>query len=361
MGKTDNPQNSFMLSPYTAFTEPVINAYLYNPPIDKFTLTYLRKDEKETVNLDPALVCTGNGLPNNTYTFAYRIEGSHNTLDKGEVEVIVSHGWFETRITPKRKYPNAKKVSWKLSTQKNKSIQGDAPLSWSRFKGQVKYFDEKWRSSHIDMRPVTWGTPTNFTVPVSDDGYFDAQVPARVYAVLNINGTGYGYDAMERWAWDYDLTKDREETFTMGRTELYGMRAFDINGGPSTIFVIFRPTTLSRILRFDTDRNGFVEGEEKKQLEAAMKKSPTVIGPELTAKNVRVWLNGKEEKIVQFNQIPEYDGGHWQVQYLLQIFPNNKPPRGIWHEIKVETVSKEYLYGEAVIDFGQGSVGFYRP
>lgn len=93
---------------------------------------------------------------------------------------------------------------------------------------------------------------------------------------------------------------------------------------------------------------------------AAMKESPTVIGPELEASDVTVWLNGKPEKIVQFNKVPEYDGNKWQVQYLLQIFPNPRPARGVWHEIKLHVRSKEALNGRDVVDFGEGSVGFYR-
>jgi hypothetical protein len=92
-----------------------------------------------------------------------------------------------------------------------------------------------------------------------------------------------------------------------------------------------------------------------------MKESPTVIGPELKAEDVRVWLDGKEERIVQFDMIPESCGKFWQVQYLLQFLPDHYPKRSVWHEIKVEVQSKEKLLGKEIIDFGQGSVGFYRP
>ena len=71
--------------------------------------------------------------------------------------------------------------------------------------------------------------------------------------------------------------------------------------------------------------------------------------------------DGKKEEIVQFNMIPEYCGKFWQVQYLLQFLPDHYPKPGVWHEIKVEVQSKENLHGKEIIDFGQGSVGFYRP
>jgi len=110
-----------------------------------------------------------------------------------------------------------------------------------------------------------------------------ALLPSRVYSVINVNGAGYKYDAMERWGWDYDLTRDRVDEFAIGRTEIYGMRAFDLNGPLPTIFVMFRPTALSRLLRFDADGDGFISDDETKATLAAMKDSPTVIGPELEA------------------------------------------------------------------------------
>jgi hypothetical protein len=175
-----------------------------------------------------------------------------------------------------------------------------------------------------------------------------------------VNGAGYSRDAMERWAWDYDLTRNREEVFTIGRTELYSIHAFNIVGGPRTVFVAFRPTALSRLLQFDADGDGQVSDEERKPMMAAMKLSPTVIGPELQAADVAVWMNEVPQRIEQFNQIPEHDGDLWQVQYLLQFMPEPRPAYGVWHEIKVEVRSKENLRGKETIDIGQGSVGFWR-
>jgi hypothetical protein len=98
---------------------------------------------------------------------------------------------------------------------------------------------------------------------------------------MNVNGTGYTYDSMERWAWDYDLTHDREDVFTIGRTELYGIHAFNVKGVARTVFVTFRPSARSRILPFDADGDGLVSDVEKKKMVEAMKDSPTVIGPKL--------------------------------------------------------------------------------
>jgi len=226
--------------------------------------------------------------------------------------------------------------------------------------GQIGSRTPVHHNDHVNM-----GQSSNDTFPTvmhisAVEQLHHQLIPARVYSVMNVNGAGYKYESMERWAWDYDLTRDRLDEFTIGRTEIYAMRAFDLNAPLSTVFVMFRPTALSRMLRFDADGDGLISEAETKATIAAMKDSPTVIGPELEAADVKVWLNGNEERIVRFDRIPEYDGDFWQVQYVLQIFPKVRPPRGVWHEIRVEVRSKEQAQGRDVIDFGQGSVGFQR-
>ena len=164
---------------------------------------------------------------------------------------------------------------------------------------------------------------------------------------------------MERWAWDYDLTRDREDEFVIGRTELYSIRVFGIIGGPRTLFVSFRPSALTRILKFDKDGNGLVEGSERDATKEALKHSFTAIGPELKPENIKVWIDGKLHPVINLTQIPEYDGDFSQVQYLFQLYPADGRLYGASHEIKIEVESEEELNGRKIRDWGQGSVGYY--
>ena len=351
---------SFTVSPLAGFHEPVVEAPLYNPPVDE--VPWKEPGAPETMRkIKPSLIISASGLPDGAWRLTYRIESGETVLHAGTAgPVTTPHGRFEQVVTLERTFPGATRVSYQLESEKREVVRGRATLRWSRFRGQVKYLDGGWRSTYAELHPNGFASPALFYVPIGDDGRFDAWLPARVYSVINVNGAGYSRDAMERWAWDYDLTRDREEVFTIGRTELYAMHAFNIVGGPRTVFVAFRPTALSRVLRFDADGDGRVSAEERNAMTAAMKDSPTVIGPELEAADVTVWLNGVAQKIEQFNRIPEFDGDFWQVQYLLQFMPEPRPDYGVWHEIKLEVRSKEHLRGEERIDFGQGSVGFWR-
>jgi hypothetical protein len=349
-------QNTFTASPFAGFPEPVFEALLYNPPAAEARLHYPYKRDATITLLNPLLVLYGKGpLADGTYTLNYRIEAGETTLNRGTSEIKLFQGRFERVIRLKENYAKATRAWYEVE---GTALRGAAALRWSRFRGQVKYLDGGWRSTYIQLRPEAFTSEAMFYVPVAADGRFDATVPARIYSVVNVNGAGYSYDAMERWGWDYDLTRDREDVFTIGRTELYGMHAFNVKGGARTVFVAFRPTALSRVLRFDEDGDGLVTGEERKAMGAAMTGSPVAIGPELNAEDVSVWFNGQPQKIVQFNRIPEYGGGTWQVQYLLQFYPDAPVVPGVWHEIKVR--SKDTLRGKEVVDFGQGSVGFRR-
>jgi hypothetical protein len=350
----------FTASVYTGLHAPLVEALLYNPPVPQVEWKVPDKPGSTVRKVEPVLVLYARGLADGTTTLKYGIDAGTTTLTSRTADVNVEHGGFELAVTLDATYPKATHVTWECTAAGRAAVKGRVELRWSRFRGQLEYLDGGWRSSYIEMWPNGFRAPGSFYVPVGDDGRFDALVPARVYSVMNVNGAGYKYDAMERWAWDYDLTRDRLDEFTIGRTEIYAMRAFDLNAPLSTIFVMFRPTALSRVLRFDADGDGRISDAETKAMLAALKVSATAIGPELEAADVKVWLNGNEEPIVRFDRIPEYDGDFWQVQYVLQIFPKVRPPRGAWHEIKVEVRSKEQAHGRDVIDFGQGSVGFQR-
>jgi hypothetical protein len=345
-----------------AVAQTTLEAYLYNPGTNQIVLKYPYQRDSETFALKPTLVLRGDGLPDGDGRLHYALEAHGKTLLRGEVGVRIRHGRLGFEIELKRSFPTAQRVVWSIAGMATGSLHGSSALSWSRFHGRVRYRSGAWRSTYIELVPVHFGRHDTIMVPVAGDGTFDALVPARVYAVVNVNGAGYQYDAMERWAWNYDLRRDREDLFNIGSTEIYGARAFEVLGGPAGMFfVFFRPSSLGRIHRFDLDGDGILNDEENRAQWSAMKDSPTAIGPELTADDVKVLLDGKPVKILRLDRIPEANGdGHWQVDYLLQCFiPTEaeaaKP--GVWsREVKIQVESHEVLRGKEVTDFGEGSV-----
>jgi hypothetical protein len=182
--------------PAGCLAAPALQAYLYNPPVDQIVLKYPYDKPPMVISDKPTLVLTGRGFASGDGRVAYRLEAEGKKLFEGEAAIRLLNGWFETGIELKAKFPNAEGVAWEISAPGAATERGYAPLSWSRFHGSVKYLDGRRRPSYINMVPVTWGSPGQFTVPVADDGSFDIMVPARVYGVMNVNGTGYSYDAL---------------------------------------------------------------------------------------------------------------------------------------------------------------------
>lgn len=350
----------YSLSLYVAHSAPTIECYLYRPPAPEYRIDYPYDRPSEVIPLQTTLHACGAGFTDGDSEVQFVMRGGGLALGEERRSLTVQHGRIEVSITTGESYPNADAVDWHLTSEAGQVVEGTSQLTWVRFSGRVTFRDHVQRSAYIVLVPVDFNAPGRFTVPVDPQGQFDAMVPTRVYAVLNVNSGGYAYDTLERWAWDYDLTRDRNDNFTIGRTELYGMRAFDIKSPLATVFILFRPSALSRVRQFAPNEPRLLNDEERLLCEQAMRSSATVIGPELTAEDVTVWLNGEPQTIRQFDRIPEYDGEIWQVQYLVQIYPTPRPERGVWHEIKVQVESRERLHGREVLDFGEGSVGFYR-
>lgn len=336
----------------------VIEAELYLPPAAAaYDVVDPATGKPKVVELKPSLVLRGHGLPDGVSTIAWRFDAA--SCKGGEAKIAPSSGRFETFVTP-GPCAEARSVVWEFGAGAGR-VKGTAPLAFARFRGQIVYRDGKQRPAYIDLRAVDFGAPGEYRIPVADDGRFDARVPARVYSSVNVNSAFYSREAMERWAWDYDLTKDREDTFTIGRTELYSMHAWELIGGQPLVFVTFRPSALTRIAAFDRNGDMQLDPAERDVMMEAMKKSPTVIGPELEAGDIKAWIDGVPHPIARVDRIPEASAvGIWQVEYLVQITPARKPARGVRHEVRLEVESKETLHGQPMVDYGQGSAGFWR-
>lgn len=189
-----------------------VHAYLYNPRSDSAVVTYPYKRASEALTFHPHLVITGTGAPEGKYQLEYSIEGNGESASKVTVDVETRMGLLAKEVKLDRRYPTAERVRWTLKGQNTASFSGAAPLSWSRFHGKVKFLDpEKKSDAYIEMHTFGFGAPGRIYIPIEKDGSFDERVPARVYRVVNVNSAGYSYNAMERLAWYYDLTRDRED------------------------------------------------------------------------------------------------------------------------------------------------------
>ena len=115
---------AFTVSRYTSLHESLVSAYLWNPPVDDIEIRYPFKDDIDREALKPALVIAGSGLRNGRSTLEYAIEAQGRRLEAGTVPVEIESGWFEARITPSAKYPQAESVSWCVGDGQREALSG---------------------------------------------------------------------------------------------------------------------------------------------------------------------------------------------------------------------------------------------
>jgi len=336
-----------------------IQAGLYRPSAGALVMKYPPAVLDQRIPLEPTLHLYGRGFKAGRGVLEFTLLARGKRIHRGRVELDEPGEVFERSVKLTDPFPGADRLTWTVRLGKE-TWRGEARLRWSRFSGRLDYVDGRPRPSYIDLHPVTF-VGGNFTVPVREDGSFAAQVPARVYAVANVNGAGYSVDAMERWAWDFDLTADREENFRVGRTELYGMKAFCLLAPTSTVFVVFRATALTRILQHAPERDARPKDDHTMgRIVEHLKLTPMAVAPELARENVKVRLDGVAIPVSDLSRVVETSGqGIDQTLYLLQFTPPQRPARGVRHEVLVEVESRDMLHGELVTDFGQGSAGLY--
>lgn len=334
-----------------------VQADLYRPSEPVLVQVYPPANLDERTPLKPILHLYGKDLRAGKGRLEWQVRAGKRTLLHGVKDFTIKGTVLEDSQELGDPCPSADRVTWSL-VQDGQTRQGVAPLRWSTFSGRVDFADGRPRPVYILLNPVSFhGSP--FTIPVHADGTFRAQVPARSYAVANVNSAGYAIDTLERWAWDFDLTTDRTEAFRVGRTELYGMKAFCLLGGSDTVFVTFRPSALTRLLQHRADpKAGPRDPATMAVLSAHMKLDPMSLAPNLSMAGVKIWLDGQPQTPADLARIRECgpDGGD-QSLYVLQFRPRTPVTRGVHHEVKVEVESQDVLNGSLVTDFGQGSAG----
>ena len=339
-----------------ALSAQEVQAGLYRPPEPALVMVYPPAKMNERIPLKPVLHLYGRGFPKGKGSVAFRIMAGAKELHRGEGKVEVPGAAFELPMELDEACPGADRVEWKVDLGQD-TWHGSAPLRWSRLSGKVEFVDGRLRPMYLDLHPFTFSSV--FTVPVKADGSFDAELPARSYAVINVNGAGYSIDAMERWAWDFDLSRDRSEVFKVGRTELYGIHTFCLLGGVKTVFVVFRASALTRILQHRADPGAAPkDAATMSLLKEHLKIDPMAIAPDIPKAKAHVWLDGVAYPVSDLSRVVETDqGGVNQTLYILQFLPDQRPSRGVRHEVKVEVESQDVLDGRLISDFGQGSAG----
>lgn len=153
-----------------------------------------------------------------------------------------------------------------------------------------------------------------------ESGRYSMELPSGRYPFL-IAVREYGVRYLEYWCNDIDLTQNRELDIRIDSLEVYGLNVFRIKGAYPALTVYFRPMSLIKYQRGETD-----------------------ICPDI--KRIRVCIDGEEVPVLTENKVSEFIGEGSLYAYLIQV---GLPSSGKWERLDLEIFDSEDAYGAASI------------
>jgi hypothetical protein len=216
----------------------------------------------------------------------------------------------------------------------------------------VKKVQIRGRVTDFDKRPIEGAdivvVDQNFS-PIqqttSDQkGNYSLEVTPGIYTAL-LATRGYKTENLEYWAWNVPALKNLVIDPLIDGVELYAINAFMPQGGPASLFIYFRPMSLTRI-------NAYVkkEGGAKDKIEFYD------IAPELTMEDIEIKISGKKVKIIDVFRIREQTSNlQAMAAYMVQCVFEGDPSSTEYAPVEITiTDSKTNEKGSACVFWKKG-------
>lgn len=223
----------------------------------------------------------------------------------------------------------------------------DINCTYHNLSGRIYDFEGNPFRAFVSVRPDDF----NFSTSIWSDssGYYNIELPERTYNDIAVANENYGIDVLEAWAWHTILDADTKMDYKIGSGEVYNLHAWPNNGGGNTYFVFFRPMSLHTFSQKDNVQATAVKG----------KTFNVSSGISLTPDDIKVFVNGKESRIVSLQTFYEtHDDENASEAYLLQIDRSGLKRTGK-QELLLEFLTREETQGKVIIHSGQGYYQFY--
>ena len=162
---------------------------------------------------------------------------------------------------------------------------------------------------------------TLFSAKSNELGYYKLDIPMGRYPFL-IAVKDYGTDFLEYWCQNISLQSNMSLNLSFDKLEIYGLHVFSVKGGGNSLMVYFRPMSLPKFQRGDSD-----------------------IAPEGIV--IKAYIDNKETPIINVNPVKEFAGDREMSAYLIQIETTEANIQ--WHRFDLQIVDKDGHYGAATI------------
>jgi len=137
---------------------------------------------------------------------------------------------------------------------------------------------------------------------------------------------------LEFWAWNVIADRDLTIDARYQKLELYGTTVFEQHGGYPSMFVYFRPMSLTR----------YVSYEELFLDKAKMEAGNTDISVLPEKLDVEVYADGEPLKILSVQPVEEYMGSMIQRGFMVQVARPEQPTDKPYRIFRVVATNREY-------------------
>lgn len=326
-------------------------AYWYNCKPDSVSMTIEGKKETEYLNStlqiygsvvsDSFYVNVDTYLSNHSLAYSNRFLVSKGNKPKG-YEINIAGRFFKLTVPVKPLSDNPAKINVAISSSEVK-FEKLITCKYHKLYGNMYDFKGNALKSFILIYPDGFGSDMVCGVWSDSKGYYQMDLPERVYNTFYVNDGNYKSTSLEAWSWHMIMDEDQKLDYKIGTGEVYNLNVWPNNGGFNTFFISFRPMVLHDPF---ADNKIELNNKDFKLID---------ISPDLDIKDFTVTINGNKTEIISLQKYYETGEKIAMPAYLIQL-PRKRMSMGK-QTIMVEYDKAIEKKGKTVF---QNSMGYFQ-
>jgi len=303
-----------------------IEVYVNNNPVCDATIESVMKNEVWNIKNNPYILVKGNDLENGTQKV--KIQRENETLYEGTKEVADNQ--LELKIDLDRPMKSLKMLEVTVGSQKY-----EIPIKLNKIYGTIKYFD-----GSVIEKPVINITGKDIAAIGDENGNFEIYTYGNK-CQMGVFQKDYSKKTLEAWIYNIDIDEDVELNICIDKMEVYRIHMWN---GEGSDYIHFTPMSLNRV------QNAVKEGIES-ELDLLEKKG---VWPTLDKKDVTVYANEEEVKVLSFQEVPDFLTEHNNKIYSRNSYVLSIPKGHKGKVIKIQIKDKLEIENKQITEKGEG-------
>jgi len=303
-----------------------IEVYVNNNPVCDATIESVMKNEVWNIKNRPYITIKGNDLENGIQEV--KIQSENETLYEGTTEVVDNQ--LELKIDLDSPMASLKVLEVTVGSQNY-----EIPIRLNKIYGTVKYFD-----GSVIEKPVINITGKEIAAIGDENGNFEIYTYGNK-CQMGVFQKDYSKETLEAWIYNIDIDEDIELNICIDKMEVYRIHMWN---GDSSDYIHFTPMSLSRV------QNAMKEGI-KSELDLLEKKG---VWPSLDKKDVTVYANEEEVKVLSFQEVPDFLTEHNNKVYSRNSYVLSIPKGHKGKVIKIQIKDKLEIENKQITEKGEG-------